>query len=148
VVPEAVVAPPPPLAQVAPPPVAQVAPPPAPVPAPPPVKPAVVEPTVAPVVEAKAPGEPPPPPRPEPAPPPKKGCPHCGSLGSYNLHSRSPLGILMMLFGTFGGLTALAFVEKDWRYGLAAGTGFVAALIGAFLKRWTVICAQCERTLY
>jgi hypothetical protein len=69
-------------------------------------------------------------------------------MGSYNLHSRSPLGILMMLVGAFGGLAALAFVEKDWRYGIAAGAGFVLALVGAFRKRWTIICSQCERRLY
>jgi hypothetical protein len=97
----------------------------------------------APVIEP----EPLPPARPEPAPKPK-GCPHCGAQGSYNLHARSPLGILAMLVGTAGGLAALCFVEEDQRYGIAAGTAFAFAILGAFLKRWTIICSGCERRLY
>jgi hypothetical protein len=87
------------------------------------------------------------PPAPEP-PPLKKGCSYCGAEGSYNLHSRSPLGVLGMLLGSAGGLAALCFVEQDWRYGIAAGVGFAFAVGGAFLKRWTVICAGCERRRY
>lgn len=99
----------------------------------------------APLVESVS--EPLPPPRPEPPPKPK-GCPHCGAEGSYNLHSRSPLGILAMLFGTLGGLGALCLAEDDWRYGIAAGVAFAVAVGGAFLKRWTIICSGCERRLY
>jgi hypothetical protein len=160
--PVAALAPRPPVAAfVPPPPQAVCIPPPPPAPSPPP--PAPAPPPV--VLPAPAPVAPPPPPRmgdlpeapliepiqePLPAARPEKpkGCRHCGAQGSYNLHARSPLGVLAMLVGTMGGLAALCFVEEDWRYGLAAGGAFGIAIGGAFLKRWTIICSGCERRLY
>lgn len=159
--PVAAIVPPPPVAAIVPPPTppSPPSPPPAPVvpPSPPPASPAppraptpaelmetpvvAVEPLV-PMIEEPAPA------RPEPPPPPPRGCRYCGTEGSYNLHSRSPLGVLLMLLGTAGGLGALCLVEEDWRYGIAAGVAFAIAIGGAFLKRWTVICSGCERRLY
>lgn len=145
-------APPPQAAYVPPPPPAPPPPPPppramvAPPPPPPPAVPRVEDLPEAPLVDSEPSLELPPP---KPDPPPKpKGCPYCGTEGTYNLHARSPLGILAMLFGTFGGVAALLFVEQDWRYGIPAGVAFVIAIIGAFLKRWTIICSGCERRRY
>jgi hypothetical protein len=53
-----------------------------------------------------------------------------------------------MLLGTVGGMSALCFLEDDWRYGIAAGVAFAIATAGAFHKQWTIICSGCERRLY
>jgi hypothetical protein len=170
--PVATFVPPPPVAAIVPPaPPATYVPPPPPT-APPPPPSAVTAPRPAVAPPAAPPATPPPPPAaprledlpeapiipsepsldlppPKPDPPPKpKGCPYCGVEGTYNLHARSPLGILLMLFGTLGGVASLILTEEDRRYGIAAGVCFLAAIIGAFLKRWTIICAGCERRRY
>lgn len=78
----------------------------------------------------------------------QKGCRHCGCETAYTMESHSPVGIILMLAGAGGGLATFRLMEKDWRFGLATLALFGIAIMGGFMRRWVMLCSNCERRIY
>ena len=57
------------------------------------------------------------------------------------------IGLLAGLTGTGGGLYTFRLVESDWRYGVGTLALFGIAIVGAFMRRFILICSRCERRI-